>query len=321
MSQHYVLTGNALSVFKDPKFDDPEFKAALEALTEAPSAALVLDMSRVKYISSPEIGLLVKTYKDAKKAGKHIKLTVSPEVFMVLQLVQMDKMMDLVVARGGRTDAIEKRGDDAFDKHDYRHAVTEYEKLLSFGQMTPRVRFRLAYACAAVGNNAEAVKHYDELLKTDSRSWIVQLNRASALVGAGRTDDAAKALAAAKTSGAPRLHAAIAEGAIALATGDAATASSAFDRALGIDPAHPSALLGRGSVFLASGTGDRAAARKALEAAGKTAGSVSVAARRNLALIDLTDSDDARRDGARKALAALARETGDTALQKLASAT
>lgn len=83
---------------RDPRFDDPSFKLACEELLKQPGPALALDMSRVKMISSPEIGLVIGLWKKAKAQGKTLSVTVSKTVYTVLRIIQLENVIPIEVA-------------------------------------------------------------------------------------------------------------------------------------------------------------------------------------------------------------------------------
>ncbi len=83
---------------RDPRFDDPNFKNACEELLKQAGPNLHLDMSRVKMISSPEIGLVIGLWKRAKAQGKTLSVTVSKTVYTVLRIIQLENVIPIEVA-------------------------------------------------------------------------------------------------------------------------------------------------------------------------------------------------------------------------------
>lgn len=94
----FEIVEGCLVCNRDPRFDDPAFKSACEELLRQPGPALALDMSRVKMISSPEIGLVIGLWKRAKAQGKTLSVTVSKTVYTVLRIIQLENIIPIEVA-------------------------------------------------------------------------------------------------------------------------------------------------------------------------------------------------------------------------------
>ncbi|GEM_PF-6076045 len=94
----FEIVGGRLFCNRDPRFDDPIFKTACEELLKQPGPALALDMSKVKMISSPEIGLVIGMWKRAKAQGKTLSVTVSKTVYTVLRIIQLENIIPIEVA-------------------------------------------------------------------------------------------------------------------------------------------------------------------------------------------------------------------------------
>ncbi len=83
---------------RDPRFDDPVFKSACEELLKCAGPDLYLDMSKVKMISSPEIGLVIHLWKRAKAQGKTLSVRVSKTIYTVLKIIQLENVIPIEVA-------------------------------------------------------------------------------------------------------------------------------------------------------------------------------------------------------------------------------
>ncbi len=94
----FEIVDGRLFCNRDPRFDDPNFKTACEELLKQPGPALALDMSKVKMISSPEIGLVIGMWKRAKAQGKTLSVTVSKTVYTVLRIIQLENIIPIEVA-------------------------------------------------------------------------------------------------------------------------------------------------------------------------------------------------------------------------------
>lgn len=94
----FDLADGRLVCNRDPRFDDPAFKNACEELLNSPGPELHLDMSKVKMISSPEIGLVIHLWKRAKAQGKNLSVRVSKTVYTVLKIIQLENVIPIEVA-------------------------------------------------------------------------------------------------------------------------------------------------------------------------------------------------------------------------------
>jgi anti-anti-sigma factor len=92
----YQVDG-ATMVATGARMDGPEFREACNRLMEADDTALFIDLMSISYMSSSDIGHLVKTYKMATGLGKTLRVRVSREIYNILALMQIHTRVDLEV--------------------------------------------------------------------------------------------------------------------------------------------------------------------------------------------------------------------------------
>lgn len=91
----YEVQNGVLIVRKDPRYDDPEFKQGCVDLVACPQQELVIDLTRVKFVSSREISVLVTAVKRAKEAGKRLKIRASVAVHGIFRILKLDSFLNL----------------------------------------------------------------------------------------------------------------------------------------------------------------------------------------------------------------------------------
>ncbi len=87
--------------FKDQKIIDPEAIQELgqelfDLIDKDDRRKLVLNFSRVEFLSSAALGKLITFEKKAKRAGAELILTdISPEIFPVFAITNLDKLFQI----------------------------------------------------------------------------------------------------------------------------------------------------------------------------------------------------------------------------------
>jgi anti-sigma B factor antagonist len=87
--------------FKDQKIIDPEAIQELgqelfDLIDKEDRRKLVLNFSRVEFLSSAALGKLITFEKKAKRAGAELILTdISPEIFPVFAITNLDKLFQI----------------------------------------------------------------------------------------------------------------------------------------------------------------------------------------------------------------------------------
>lgn len=94
-NKSYEIDGPVLFVRKDPRYDDPEFRQACADLIDVAGNELVIDMTKVKFVSSREISVLVTAVKRAKDAGKKLKIRASVAVHGIFRILKLDGFLNI----------------------------------------------------------------------------------------------------------------------------------------------------------------------------------------------------------------------------------
>ncbi|MBI3268588.1 MAG: hypothetical protein HYZ53_06170 [Planctomycetes bacterium] len=97
----YVLKDGNLAVLRDPRFSDAEFARHCKLLLQCPQEELLLDLSRVAYVQSPEIAAILAFLNEAEELGKTVELKVSKTVYTVLRRMSLDHIVGLHRTTGG----------------------------------------------------------------------------------------------------------------------------------------------------------------------------------------------------------------------------
>jgi len=103
LSRIEVNESSGVSVirFKDEKIIDPESIQQLglelfSLIEKDQRTKLVLNFSKVDFLSSAALGKLITFEKKAKKAGSELILTnISPEIFQVFAITNLDKLFKI----------------------------------------------------------------------------------------------------------------------------------------------------------------------------------------------------------------------------------
>lgn len=93
--KNFEIAGAVLHVRKDPRYDDPEFRQACTDLIDAPGPELIIDMTKVKFVSSREISVLVTAVKRAKDAGKKLRIRASVAVYGIFRILKLDGFLNI----------------------------------------------------------------------------------------------------------------------------------------------------------------------------------------------------------------------------------
>jgi anti-sigma B factor antagonist len=85
----------------------PKLRAALQALVEKKTPAVLIDFSGVKYIDSSGLATLVEHVRDSKGYGGKIALfALQPKVKMVFELVRLNELFTLADSKDAALAAI-----------------------------------------------------------------------------------------------------------------------------------------------------------------------------------------------------------------------
>ena len=97
----YEVVGATLIIRSDPRYDDPEFKKGCADLIEVPEKELIIDLTRVKFISSREISVIVTAVKRAREAGKTLRIRASVAVHGIFRILKLDTFLHVERVEAG----------------------------------------------------------------------------------------------------------------------------------------------------------------------------------------------------------------------------
>lgn len=96
MNPDYVLKDGVLKIYKEMDFDyDVGFDRACSELVSSPQAKLVIDLSRIRRITSTYIGLMAAAFFQAQANDKSISIIAQGAVLHALRLAGFSNFMKL----------------------------------------------------------------------------------------------------------------------------------------------------------------------------------------------------------------------------------
>ena len=96
MRPDYELKDGVLKVHKEMDFDyDVSFDRACSELVSCPESRLVIDLSRIRHITSTYIGLMAAAFFQAQAHGKSISIVAEGQVLSSLRLAGFANFMKL----------------------------------------------------------------------------------------------------------------------------------------------------------------------------------------------------------------------------------
>jgi tetratricopeptide (TPR) repeat protein len=203
-------------------------------------------------------------------------------------------LLTTAVAACSNDDADKQRylqsGNEFFEQKKYLEAVVQYRNAIAIDERLGEARYKLAESYAALGDGANAFRHYvraADLLPDDSD---VQLKAATLLLLAGQFDDAKTRVQRVLDADPRNVQAHILLGNILAGMRDLDGAVAQVEEAIQVDPSRGASYSSLGALRLAQG--ERAAARAAFDKAVAVDPS-SVDARMALAVFQLQVGDTA----------------------------
>jgi len=94
---HLELTGGRLTALRELPYHGREFERACHQLLESEVPELVIDLSRLTYVASPQIGALVAACRRATEAGRVLRILISPDLERFVERVRIDGFIDYEV--------------------------------------------------------------------------------------------------------------------------------------------------------------------------------------------------------------------------------
>jgi anti-anti-sigma regulatory factor len=98
--QHLTLEGGRLTALKELPFHGSEFESACRQLFLADAPELVIDLTRLRYVASPQIGALVATCRRAAEAGRVLRVLIRPALERFLGRMKVDGLIDYELVEG-----------------------------------------------------------------------------------------------------------------------------------------------------------------------------------------------------------------------------
>ena len=96
MAPEYVLKDGVLTVYKEMDFDyDVGFDRSCNELINMPFDKLIIDLSRIRRITSTYIGLMAAAFFQARQRGKTIAIIAHGSVLHALHLAGFENFIKL----------------------------------------------------------------------------------------------------------------------------------------------------------------------------------------------------------------------------------
>lgn len=95
------VDGTLIVVFTDAQILDATVieqmhREMMVTLDEAQETRVVLDFSRVRFMSSAALGMLVRVHKKCKELKKALKLcSIAPQIQQVFRMTNLDRIFDI----------------------------------------------------------------------------------------------------------------------------------------------------------------------------------------------------------------------------------
>lgn len=93
----YLLKDNILTINKKPIYNDQDFKSSCEKLLESENERLIIDLSKIIYLSSREIGVLIWLNKRAREKNKTLLIKVSRALWGMLKILNLNTYLNLEI--------------------------------------------------------------------------------------------------------------------------------------------------------------------------------------------------------------------------------
>jgi len=97
---HIELAGGRLLARQELPSHGREMEMACRELFESDEPELVIDLSRLSYAASPQIGALVAASARAAETGRCLRILIGPGLVRFLERIKVDGLIDYEVAEG-----------------------------------------------------------------------------------------------------------------------------------------------------------------------------------------------------------------------------
>ena len=97
------IEGGRLTVLREMPFDARELESACRRLLASEEPRLVIDLTRVGYVASTQVGALIGASARAAEGGRALRILVGPELQRFLERARLEGVLDyeVVTPEGG----------------------------------------------------------------------------------------------------------------------------------------------------------------------------------------------------------------------------
>ena len=100
--RHLRLEGSRLTVLRELPYHDRELEVACRLLLDDPGPELVIDLVRLEYLASVQIGALVAASTRAAEAGRRLRVLVRPSLVKFLGRLKLEGLLGYEVVEPSR---------------------------------------------------------------------------------------------------------------------------------------------------------------------------------------------------------------------------
>jgi anti-anti-sigma regulatory factor len=93
------IEGGRLTVLREMPFDARELETACRRLLTSNEPGLVVDLTRVSYVASTQVGALIGASARAAESGRTLRILVSPGLQRFLERAQLEGILDYEVVK------------------------------------------------------------------------------------------------------------------------------------------------------------------------------------------------------------------------------
>jgi hypothetical protein len=91
--RYLTVEGGRLTALHELPFHARELELGCRRLLESNAPELVIDLARLEYVASPQIGALVATSSRAAETGRSLRILVSPRLVKFLDRLRLDGLL------------------------------------------------------------------------------------------------------------------------------------------------------------------------------------------------------------------------------------
>jgi len=96
--RYLSVAGGRLTALREIPFHARELELGCRRLLESAEPELVIDLSRLEYVASPQIGALVAVSARAEETGRRLRILISPGLVRFLERLRVDGLLGYEVA-------------------------------------------------------------------------------------------------------------------------------------------------------------------------------------------------------------------------------